>query len=281
MIKSKILVHIHIYYHNQIDYIIKKLKNIKNFDYRLYVTLVQENKKTVAQLKKIKPDVVIIKTENFGYDIWPFIFVLNQVNLSEFDCILKLHTKNFRINKIDRFGHGYFWRNTLYDCLIGSKKIFSDNLSLVKNHEIGMVGAKKYLYSTANMPFCDLEYFETICKKLKIPNQGNFIGGTMFLAKAEIFQKIKELNFAITDFEKSGETNSNDNLAHCLERIFGILTENSGCKIIGVNDKFWFNKIGIYKILYSLFSIKRISNVKKQIRIFGIKITYNNNKQES
>lgn len=278
MIKPKILLHIHIYYHNQIDYIIKKLKNIKDFDYRLYVTIAQENEKTVAQLKAIKQDVVIIKTENLGYDIWPFVYVLNQVNLSEFDYILKLHTKNFRTNKNDRFGYGYFWRNTLYDCLIGSKKIFSDNLRLIKSPKIGMVGAKKYLYSTLDMPFYDLEYFENICKKLKIPSQGNFIGGTMFLAKAEIFQKIKNLNLALTNFEESGETNSNDNLAHCLERIFGILTENSCCKIIGVNDKFWFNKIGIYKILYSLFSIKRISNVKKQICIFGIKITYKSEK---
>lgn len=82
------------------------------------------------------------------------------------------------------------------------------------------------------------------------------------------------------NFEKSRETSSNDNLANRLEKKFGILTESSNCKKIGVNDKLWFNKIDVYKLLYSLFSIKYISNNKKQICIFGIKITYNYKKWE-
>ena len=113
--KTKILVHLHLYYHDQLDYFIKKLKNI-TCDYDLYVTMVEMDEKVIDKLKQFKSSVKIIKVENRGYDIWPFICVINMINLSDYNYIIKLHTKNYRTSVWSYNGVNYIyyqWRNAL------------------------------------------------------------------------------------------------------------------------------------------------------------------------
>ena len=60
----KLLVHEHIYYHDQVDYIIKKLSKISDCDWDLYVTYAEYNESTEKKLKKFKPDTHFIKVKN-------------------------------------------------------------------------------------------------------------------------------------------------------------------------------------------------------------------------
>ena len=119
----KILVHLHLYYHNQIDYFIGKLKNICNCDWDLYVTICEENEESKNKILQLKPDAKIIKVENIGYDIWPFIQVCRMVNLDDYDYVLKIHTKNYRA-KSHLFKEanvkikGYSWRDDLVNAYI-------------------------------------------------------------------------------------------------------------------------------------------------------------------
>ena len=124
----KLLVHLHIYYHNQVDYFIKKLSNIHGCDWDLIVTYVEENNESFNKIKNFKPDAQFKKAENIGYDVWPFIQVLRQIDLNDYDYIIKLHTKNCS-SKPDIFNKtGYYWRDHLVNPLIGSKRIFKSNV---------------------------------------------------------------------------------------------------------------------------------------------------------
>ena len=102
--KPRLLVHLHLYYHNQLEYMLQKLANINNCDWDLFVTVCEKNQNSIDKIKSLKPDAKIIKVDNKGYDIWPFLQVLNFVDLKNYDYILKIHTKNFRSKKAFSFG---------------------------------------------------------------------------------------------------------------------------------------------------------------------------------
>ena len=91
---SRLIVHFHIYYHDQVDYFINKMKNINGCDWDLLVTYSTASSKTEAMIKEFKPDAQFLKVENAGYDVWPFIKVLKVLDFTKYDYILKLHTKN-------------------------------------------------------------------------------------------------------------------------------------------------------------------------------------------
>ena len=53
---KKVLVHIHLFYHDQLNWFLSRLKNI-TCDYDLWVTVTENNKATTQKIKKFKKDV--------------------------------------------------------------------------------------------------------------------------------------------------------------------------------------------------------------------------------
>ena len=82
---SRLLVHLHIYYHNQVDYFIGKMKNITDCEWDLLVTFSEYDSQTEALIKEFKPSAAFLKVENVGYDVWPFISVLKKIDFSRYD----------------------------------------------------------------------------------------------------------------------------------------------------------------------------------------------------
>lgn len=231
---NKLLVHLHLYYHNQLDYFISKLKNI-TCAYDLYVTYTTENKKTNDKLRKFKNDVHLLLLKNKGYDLYPFIEVINRVNLDDYTYILKLHTKNYRkaywsYNKIS-YIH-YEWRDALVNALIGSKRIFQSNLKKLSENNIGMIGNKDLIYHKGHIK--NEPYRLEICQKLGYnPEYDEFIAGTMFLSKSFLMKDIQSLHLKAKDFTFSTATGAVGTLAHAIESILGHTAQNHGLKIYG------------------------------------------------
>jgi hypothetical protein len=57
-----------------------------------------------------------------------------------------------------------------------------------------------------------------------------FVAGTMFMARANLFEKFKRLNLQMSDFE-AGRVVSEMGLAHVMERLFGVLVYTQACTI--------------------------------------------------
>ena len=264
----KILVCIHIYYHNQVDYIIDKLKSLNGIDYDLFVTYTNENKETNEKFLNFNKNAKFKIVENKGYDIYPFLVLINEIDLEKYSSVLKLHTKNK-----DEFD-SYSWRDDLYENLMGTKNIFKANLKKLEKY--GLAGSKKRI-TTMNRRFPENTLlFEKICRQIGIePKKANFIAGTIFLARIEIIKRIKELNLLQLDFEnKTMETGSNGTVAHVIERLFGVLCNDLGYKIYGSNQRKIFSKEWKNNILRKIFSIQN-KNCKKFYTIFGITISKN------
>lgn len=227
-----------------------------------------ENQLTADKIKKFKPDSRIMVLENLGYDVFPFIRVINNVELREYDYILKIHTKNKRkeIKKIKKLLHsGFDWRNQLVSSLIGSKKIFNNNLKLLENKKTGMVSNKVFMQKIKKQCDINFKYTNEIMQKFGCTDdEATFSVGTMFLIKREIIEKIKSFNFTKEDFISCGDremkTGNLGQLAHAMEAFFGAVTSYMGYEHIGVCD-FWQNfffilKQPYYRIKRGIFSIE-------------------------
>lgn len=278
----KFLVHLHMYYHNQIDYFVKKLSNICDCDWDLYVTYVEENQNTFDKLKALKPDANFIKVENLGYDVWPFIQVIRKVNLDDYDYVLKLHTKNYAKEKIVLNGckmkfKGFLWRDELVNVLIGSQKRFKSNLELLNTKKnIGMIASKLFcLPIGSNYPedTCDLYYLK---KHLNLKNSHwNFIAGTMFIIKSDTLKILEHSDINYKNFSVNSKTGCYGTYAHVLERIFTAIVKELGYKIYLVKSLRYrvakVNYIINKNILRNIFELgNSFGGQYKHIKVLGI-----------
>ena len=278
--KPKVLVHLHLYYFNQLNYMLKKLKNINSCDWDLFVTLHKQDAKIIQKLKTFKPDVNIIPVEDKGFDIWPFLQVLNLVNLENYDDILKIHTKKFRKYK-DFYGKGYDWRNYLIDALLGSRQQFQKNIHLMQaDQSVGLIGSRVTLATMGNYEKDDGVLFEKMCQTHGIPvSKGQFIAGTMFLVRAKCFQRIKDMNFKSEDFNHIQQTSGRTTTAHTLERLLSRIVEIDGYKITTVRSWKYSIICTIRRVLRTIFSIRNLPQENKNevktkvITILGLKFT--------
>lgn len=281
----KLLIHFHLYYHNQLDYFIKKLSNISDCDWDLFVTICEENEESTKKILALKPDAKIIKVDNIGYDIWPFLQVLKSINTDNYDYVLKIHTKRYidyvwwpngykyKTNK-----KGFYWRNSIVEPLIGSKKIFQNNLEVLKQANIGMIADKNYMIPLKeNSSDRDLINYKNLFKDLNIRKKySHFLAGTMFIIKASILNRLINLKVQKTDFDPNSRQGATSSLAHALERIFATLVNDCDYKIYLRENKnllLWFILFKIFSLFF--LSIKDIKG-RRIIKILGFKLSIKN-----
>ena len=92
--QKPMLVHLHLYYTDMWPEFAEYLSNLSDYNYDLYVTGVEISPEIRNNILSFKKDTKILITENRGHDIWPFLSVLNQVDLDKYSYIIKIHTKN-------------------------------------------------------------------------------------------------------------------------------------------------------------------------------------------
>lgn len=268
----KVLVHLHLYYWEQIEFFISKLENI-TCDFDLFVTYVSENISKKRKLKKIENlvqcrGVYCVQVDNEGFDIRPFVTTLSNVSdLLEYDYVVKLHTKNFRKipwrpKDIGGSYYGFEWRDELVNALIGSEKIFQNNLKIFeRDNTIGMLANKALLKKIKNENETQKVNTAKLCKKLNLSYEGNgyFVAGTMFMCKSNILTRISQYHASIqSDGIFIHNTGSTGSIWHSVETIFGILVQSSGYRLFGVS----YNHNNFRKRIF----VQPIAKIKKMFK---------------
>lgn len=278
---KKMLVHLHLYYYDQTDYFISKLRNIVNCDWDLIVTVVEKNEIELNKLIKFKKNVKIVEVDNIGYDILPFLQVVQNISLEQYDYVLKLHTKR-KFNKEEFIGgssyktNAYEWRNSLVNSLIASKKRFNHNLEILANNKYGFICNENYLYNVRQAELQDIVNLNKIKKLLSITNTYDaFIAGTMFMIKADALMLLKNICLKELDFQKgiSKPSGGSGTMAHAFERLFAILAFEKGYEIYTIKA----NEDSIMHCIRKIFSIEN-HYVHKVVTIFGIKFKFKSKK---
>jgi lipopolysaccharide biosynthesis glycosyltransferase len=237
--KQKILVHLHLYYPDQLEYMLAVIDQISGVDMDLYVTQVTRNKPCEVLIHKKYPDAKILTLENGGYDVYPFLVVLKQGRLSQYDYILKLHTKNSRQPGQDSvYGvpvPGNTWRDKLIEALLRDQTTFLSCLKILSNDEsVGCVAAKEFIFSTSDNNEernYNLPYWRG---RLALSCSEHYVGGSMFLARAYPFEKLLSSGVSSEDFSSpSYATKDSKNLGHVFERLLGLVIGSEGLLIYG------------------------------------------------
>ena len=223
----------------------------------------------------------IITVPNIGYDIGPFVHVINSIDLDSYDLVLKIHTKNEKGSNVTALnGVNYTdkdWSELLIDSVLKNKSTISKIFSIFKkNLDINMVSSR---YCTTSDEFYYKKHINKvneILNDISLPTVESieFCAGTIFWARTSIFKLIQN-KYTIESFvdNRNNRSDIDCTLAHTFERLFGVLakTNNGKIKTVGFRNN---KKVFIKKMKnYSRFFYENRETEKKQtIKILRINI---------
>ena len=278
---SKLLTVLHVFYHDQVDYFIDKLSNINGIEWDLVVTYSQFSAETEAKLKIFKPDVKMLQVGNAGYDVWPFIQVIQNIDFDEYEYVLKLHTKGPSKQRLNGVNFKeWLWRDLLVKALLKSRSRFAACIRLLETQsDIGMLCSYE-LYKDMDgvLPEeCEMLQNEAERISLEVTDE-YFCAGTIFLARLDAFRKLKEIEFSEESWGNLNKSHGNGTLAHVYERILCLLVADEGYRIetiIGskkVSGKVFYKR-KISPVFKSIFNIDRDpKTLDKYLTLLGLKM---------
>lgn len=236
-----IFVHVHIYYPEMWSELKDYLKNLEGYSYDLYVTCVENHHEMIEDVKAFKPDAKIEIVENKGFDVGPFIHVLNQIKLDDYSYLIKLHTKRDMKEGVILGQHemsGERWRKYLLSFL--EKQNFEKCLSAFeKDKQLGMCGSFRLIQKKSRVEKENFASFRNYVEMFNLKTKEmRYVAGTMFIVRASLFQKIKDVNLEMNDFETTVRSNKLS-LAHALERILCLTVIEQGYKLEDVYTPKW------------------------------------------
>ncbi|WP_177214451.1 rhamnan synthesis F family protein [Succinivibrio dextrinosolvens] len=298
---EKILVIVHVFYPELWDELAGCISNLDkiNKNYDLYVTMPESlyNQGFSEHIYKVNEKANVSVSENVGYDIWPFLKILKQVDLDKYDYIIKLHTKRSMGSTVvsirDKFFFmGSSWRNYLLSFIKDKPNLESVFAAFKNDSKLGMVSNHKLIDITKlpckdeHFAFCAENAISVINKVVSFDaNSIEFVGGSMFICRSKLFKKLVELDYNAVDFMQAKRDHIDD-LPHILERVFGGLVTAQGYRI---DDPFTKSFDRLLNVPYSYFCrflslrlVKKITrfifrvdglyNEDKIIRVFKIKL---------
>lgn len=289
---KKILVHVHIFYENLYPELKACLLNLKNYNCDYIFTFVKESKTLESDIKSTFSNAKVEIVKNLGFDLGPFVHVLNEVNLSDYSYVIKLHTKrDIPLNgKIDWYT-GSGWRDALLK-FIKKKDVFDNVISRLENNpKVGMHGPN---ICTFNKKTDDHDSSKIVLKYFRENNlkvsKYKFVAGTMFVVRAELLELIKKLNITQDNFESPDITHNGCQMAHIFERLCGYTVTSQGYKIVDctynlIFSQFIYFLINLKKFLQASLITVRVTKKNKllikvlRIPVFAMKLKNTSNKK--
>lgn len=263
----KCLTIIHIFYENLISELSEYVKNITGAENDIYITIPPSLKNKTYFIQELFPNAYIFTVNNIGFDIYPFLYILNKVDLNHYDFLIKIHTKRdmpferMSLQKGTSAIGGSLWREKLLGFL-SSKQNFITASNMLKNKEVGAVSTSSLLLNYELDG--EKEIYPDITKIMRsfgfeYSSQAYFVAGTMFIAKAFLF-KFLQNSFSEEDFKNFKENENKQGLAHILERVIGYAVYAQGFKIVDYqnrNVEFEINKTKFKNFLFEKCISKR------------------------
>lgn len=239
--RARIAVVLHFYYNRSIEEVIQYLKNIKSsYKFDLYITMPKDINYDyeIRRFLQFKKDAKIIRCDNNGYDIGPFMDILNQIDLDNYDVLIKLQTKstNKSIYVYNQFFKNRDWFNDLWKGVIGPLSIHTTIRKIYRDRNVGIVAAK-------NLIIHDPKHKQELVKET-LSNYGKinyiddyyFVAGSCFAIKTKCLKSIQRLKLSTKVFERTEY--GFFSLAHVVERAicFSIMPEY---KFYGTHVDYW------------------------------------------
>lgn len=232
---TRILVILHLFYMDAWKEICEYLKNLSPYNYSLIVTCMEGcyDDDILSSIMSFKPETTIIKCENVGWDVLPFIIALHSIDLSDYDVIFKLQSKGTKRGYIFLYNQ-YFrkrsWFLNLFEGCMGAFTVHTAIRDLLDpNKKIGLVAARNIIVED---PIHKQHMVGETLKDLKlpVPKPYRFVSGTCFAIRAGLLERIKELDIAPERYNSKKFS-----FAHRMERIICFPPLWEGLRMTGPN----------------------------------------------
>ena len=229
---GRIAVVLHLHYVDLWPELRDKILNISEpFD--LFVSLHDNStaEDTSAPIYEDFPFARVLKFENRGRDVLPFVAMVNAGLLRGYEVVCKIHTKKSLRSPAD----GNDWRRALVGGILGTQTLVRDILDAYDlNRHLGLVAADGQLFgSRLNHWAWNLQKLAQLGQRIgitTIPDEARFVGGTMFWIRASLLQRIEALNLTSDDFETE-PIGVDGTMAHAVERMFGLVAYDAGMQV--------------------------------------------------
>ena len=229
------------------------------------------------------PQARILKCENRGFDVWPFLKALEGTDLSAYDLLVKLHTKRDLPEPLVFNGMVYSgtrWRETLLSFIKTPEAWARSKARILSDGRIKMVAAADCILRRRDSPWpqsrAGFDEGLAICRRLGVrPVKPQFVGGTMFIARPSVFKPLVGA-FSAADFE-GGAVHSTVTPAHYVERAIGFCATADGGRISDPDGRLAAIRLkrglaaAARKAGRAVFQIKR-KDGRRTVKIFKIPI---------
>ncbi len=272
-----LLVHVHIFDSALWPELRDCVQNMVPCPMEVFITMVEQQADTQADIRQTFPDAHIDIVVNRGYDVGPFVHILNQVDLNSYSYVVKLHTKRdmpsgSSINGFDVSGAR--WRQ--YALAPFRKDNFGHTLKAFSQQpRLGMVADYHLIAEKERDDTRAQQEAFNLLESLKLNTQRfSFVAGTMFIVRAELLKPLQRLNWQLSNFEAPDACHSHS-LAHVAERLFGCLVTAQGytlCDTFTANQykgEFFYMLRRLRRFLYRC---KITASGKKTIKVCNIPV---------
>lgn len=234
MDEPRILAVAHVYYPELWPELARCIGNLGD-QADLIVTYSDES--AVSAARRDFPRARFLRCENRGYDIWPFLHALQSISPSDYDYIVKLHTKR-EVREGIILNHaligGTNWRRLLLR-FVSTRRDWRKALSKLAKPKIGMVADRRVIFDRKAATALHYQVFDLAKDEMqtlagKTFARGDFVAGTMFAVKPAALAPLLRKHHAAQDFAESAGHGGITH-AHIMERMLGLSVSAAGMRI--------------------------------------------------
>ena len=225
---------------------------IRNIDGDREVFVTYSDEASVVEAKRDFPRAHFVRCENRGYDIWPFLRVVQALDLRNYDCIVKLHTKRDVVDGVRyNFNHavlnGPAWREFLL-AFAKTPEAWRKTVRKLSRLDVGLVAERHVIMRRRGVPIeRTYETFDRAAELLGLPvgrmrRTGQYVAGTMFAAKPAALRPLLGRTFSADDFEPA-QGHLTETFAHVLERALGLSVSAAGLRLVAFNGSLLWRRL--------------------------------------
>lgn len=278
-VDKPILAVAHVFYPELWNELQRCLLNMRPYPVDLYISITEENLELRKRIEQTFPNAIIMVVENKGYDIAPFVSVINRVDLDKYDLIVKIHSKRDIPFDITLNGYnlsGARWREA-GTSFLQSPRCFKKCVKIFKqNKKLGMTADHRLILNNEPSDIRALKNLPQLLQKANLPRGAfAYAAGTMFMARAAAFKPLQQLNIKTGMFKKADPTHRTSDLAHTLERFMGCMILAQGMELKDIYTPCQ----NVYKLKRFTVALRRFffrtkvtpKGIKK-IKVFGLTV---------
>lgn len=265
-------MHLHLFYKDQADWFVRKLRNISGVRWDFFLTVLDRDEAVAAKFAEFDPKVIVVP--NRGYDVAPFFYVLRRVRLSDYDYVVKMHTKRTRI-KYGKLYNGYyengFYRDAAAGALVGSRSRFSKNIAMFgRDARLGMVGSRYLVLDKTLDQIAGWIGLPRLRDHVLPGERVRFVAGTMFMARSGLLAPVLKVKLDFAPSRKSVHVGTS---AHLAEVLFGLFVCRAGFRIEGVGFNLGFVAVNwLVRLRHFFFYVGHKEGGAKVLRILRVPI---------